>query len=56
MKFSWKTTLGGIASVLAGISGLAGDAWTPTAETLGLIIAGLSLIFAKDHDKSHTQR
>lgn len=54
MKFSWKTTLGGIAAILTGVASIAGNGWQPTTEAITALIAGLGLLFAKDHNVSGT--
>lgn len=43
---NWKTTLAGIATIMAGISQAVNQGLS--AEALGLIIAGIGLLFGKD--------
>lgn len=53
---NWKTTLGGVISIVIGVASLFGvtvtgqPALDPTAS-VGMIVAGVTLVFAKDHNK-----
>lgn len=44
---NWKTTISGVASIVAGISMYVNDPLTIN-EAIGLVVVGLGLIFAKD--------
>lgn len=46
MLKNWKTTLAGIATILAGVSKAVNEGLT--VEALGLIIAGIGLVLGKD--------
>lgn len=48
---NWKTTLSGMASIIAGISMWVNDPLTIN-EAIGLVIVGFGLIFAKDGDNN----
>jgi len=48
---NWKTTLSGIASIIAGVAMYVNDPLKAN-EALGLVIIGFGLIFAKDSNVS----
>ena len=49
MKKNWKTSLLGIGTIVSGIAQfVAGN----QAEAVGLIMSGIGLLFAKDHNIS----
>ena len=54
-KWNWKTSLGGIATVALGVQNIIANNGAVDNGSLGAIISGLALLFAKDGDKSHTQ-
>jgi hypothetical protein len=50
MKKNWKTTFFGISSIITGIATIIkGDINSGVA----IIITGIGLVFAKDHDTKH---
>jgi len=49
---SWKTTLAGIALIIAGHTLLVVWPEEKLGEALAMILAGSGLIFARDNDKS----
>lgn len=57
---SWKTTAGGLSMILSALSHILTD-WNTTgtfsisAESTGLIIGGIGLIFARDNNVSSEQ-
>lgn len=59
LLISWKTTLAGISSLLIGL-GNAGHAISegraPGADDIGIIVASLGLIFAKDQNVTGGKR
>ena len=49
MKKNWKTSLLGIGSIITGVAQfVTGN----QAEAIGLIMSGIGLLFAKDHNIS----
>lgn len=56
MKFSWKTTVGGIIAILSGVGDMAQSDWMPGPQAIGLISGGIALLFGKDHDVSGGKR
>ena len=52
---NWKTTLSGIASIIAGIAMYVNEP-TQINEAIGLVIVGFGLIFAKDNNVSGTNK
>jgi hypothetical protein len=49
MKKNWKTSLLGIGSIITGVAQfVTGN----QAEAIGLIMSGIGLLFAKDHNVS----
>lgn len=49
MKKNWKTSLLGVGSIITGVAQfITGN----QAEAIGLIMSGIGLLFAKDHNIS----
>jgi hypothetical protein len=49
MKKNWKTSLLGIGSIITGVAQFVAG---KQAEAIGLIMSGIGLLFAKDHNVS----
>ena len=52
---SWKTTLAGLAAVLAVVVKVINAGFTVTGDDVAAFVAGIGLILAKDFDASHTK-
>lgn len=48
MVKNWKTTLAGIATILAGVSKAINEGLS--VEALGLIVAGIGLVLGRDYN------
>jgi hypothetical protein len=47
---NWKTTLTGIAAILAVVAKVLADPTSLNASDVGAVIAGIGLLTAKDHN------
>lgn len=56
---SWKTTVGGVGSILSGIALILGGVvkgdYSHVPEGLGLIMGGFGLVFARDNNVTSEQ-